>query len=438
MLIEFTVGNFLSFYEPKIFSMNSSKSVKEHFDKNTFIDSTEKFRLLKVASIYGANASGKSNLIKSLLFTRDFIVNSFNEALLENNERSFSYEKFLLNPEAESKPSLFEIVFSDNKKRYRYGFELDNNKIISEWLFVVNSTKELPLFTRINSEIEFNQRSFKEGKGLVKKTRENVLFLSVVAQFDGIISKIIIDWFKKLKTISALNDLGYRNYTINKLRKDEKFKIWVNEFIKFLDIGELSTEKYQPELLGENEIPKDEDFKNLVHLMKKIQKRNNRESEKIITMHKSYDDNNNFIKTVAFDLETQESEGTKKLINMLGPLYDTLQNGLILVVDELDSRFHSLLTIKIIEFFLQKDNKNAQLIFTSHDTNLLKKEIFRRDQIFFTEKNNKGVTDLYSMVEYKEHHVRKDATFDKNYLIGKYGAIPMFGNINSILNLIYE
>ncbi len=436
MLVEFTVGNFLSFNKPIVFSMNSSNTVKEHIDKNTFIDPTEKFRLLKVASIYGANASGKSNLVKSILFMKNYIINSFKEALLENDERSLFYDKFLLSSESVNQPSLFEIVFVFDEKRYRYGFELDNNNIISEWLFVVKTTKEIKLFTRENSKIDFNQRSFNEGKGLVEKTRSNVLFLSVAAQFDGEISNIILEWFKNLGTISGLNDFGYKNYTITKLRDDSTFKKWANNFLNFLEIDKLTTEKSQLEEFNISNFPKDEDFKNLMSIVKKIQEKQKDEKERIVTWHKSYDNNNNIIDTVAFDLETQESEGTKKLINMLGPLYDTLQNGLVLIIDELDSRFHPLLTMKIIEFFHGNNLYNSQLVFTSHDTTLLKKNIFRRDQIFFTEKN-KGETDLYSMVEYKEHHVRKDATFDKDYLVGKYGAIPVLGNLDDILDLIY-
>lgn len=130
-----------------------------------------------------------------------------------------------------------------------------------------------------------------------------------------------------------------------------------------------------------------------------------------------------------FDFESQESEGSKKIINFLGPIYDTISKGNILIADEMDSRLHSLLTIMIVNFFHEHNLNNAQLIFVSHDINLLKKDYFRRDQIWFTEKNEYGETDLYSLIEYKEVHVRKDAAFDKNYLNGKYGAIPFLGNV---------
>jgi hypothetical protein len=153
------------------------------------------------------------------------------------------------------------------------------------------------------------------------------------------------------------------------------------------------------------------------------------EIDKIVTWHNKYDTNNKIVDKVPFDFNTQESEGTKKIINLLGPIYDALSNGYILVVDELDSRLHPLLTIMIVRFFHEHNFNNAQLIFASHDTNLLKKEFFRRDQIWFTEKNECGETDLYSLIEYKDTHVRKDASFDKNYLNGRYGAIPFLDDV---------
>ena len=138
-----------------------------------------------------------------------------------------------------------------------------------------------------------------------------------------------------------------------------------------------------------------------------------------------------------------ESKGTQKLFSLLGPLLDTLEKGRILVIDELDSRLHPLLTMELVKLFHSKFNKkNAQLIFASHDTNLLRKDIFRRDQIWFAEKDEFGASDIYSLVEYKINQataVRNDASFEKDYLLGKYGGVPFFGDIQNFLNeFIYE
>ncbi len=435
MLIEFTVGNCLSFKKPVTFSMVAANSVKEYESANSFTDPTNKFKLVKVATLYGANGSGKSNLISSILFMKKFILNSFRDALLEQNE-SLSIDKFLLNIDSEDEPSLFEIVFICQNKRYRYGFEIDENKINSEWLFFVNTTKEIQLFIRNGREIECNNRSFKEGRGLEKKTRENVLFLSVVAQFDGEKANNLLQWFKNLRTISGLNDITYKHYTIKKIHEDKEFKTWTESFVKFLEIEDLSTDKEPVPQIDAGYLPEDEDLRNFISALNVFQKKRGELTDKIVTWHNRFDDDK-VIGRIPFDFDRQESEGTKKLISLSGPLYDVLQNGLVLVVDELDSRFHPLLTMKIVEFFHKNNPKNAQLIFASHDTNLLKKDIFRRDQIWFTEKNKSGETDLYSLVEYREYRVRNDASFDKDYLAGKYGAIPFFGDMNNVLDLIY-
>ncbi|MCP4349362.1 MAG: ATP-binding protein [Desulfobacterales bacterium] len=431
MLIEFTVGNYLSFKKPVTFSMVAANSVKEYESANAFTDPANKFKLLKVAALYGANGSGKSNLISSVLFMKKFILNSFRDALSEQDE-SLTTDKFLLNTESEYEPSLFEIVFICQNKRYRYGFEVDEDKIISEWLFFVNTAKEIQLFTRDGRDIECNSRSFKEGRGLEKKTRENVLFLSVVAQFDGEKANNILQWFKNLKTISGLDDITCKNYTIKKIHKDKEFKRWTESFVKFLEIEDLSADKetdagYLP----------DEDLRDFISAPNVFQKKRGELTDKIVTWHNRFDDDK-VVGRIPFDFDRQESEGTKKLIGLSGPLYDVLQNGLVLIADELDSRFHPLLTMKIVEFFHKNNPKNAQLIFASHDTNLLKKDMFRRDQIWFAEKNKYGESDLYSLVEYREYNrVRDDASFDKNYLAGKYGAIPFFGDMNNVPDLIY-
>jgi len=432
MLIQFKVGNVLSFSEPVVFSMVGTPAVKEFESVNSFIDPTKKFKLLKSAAIYGPNASGKSNLISSISIMKSFVLNSFRDALLEKNEQILSVTKFLLKKESEREPSFFEMVFVYKNKRYRYGFEVNEGIIESEWLFFVNTNKEIKLFVREKKNIEINNRSFKEGTGLEGKTRKNVLFLTVVAQLNGERSSKVVEWFKKLKIVSGLNDFGHKDFTLSKYKSDKKFKEWAESIFASLDIIDLSTEKELPPTLNINSISKRDKnrkaLKTLFAALRELQEQKG-EIDRIVTWHNKYGPNNNVIEKVPFDFNTQESEGTKKIINFLGPIYDTLSNGYVLIVDELDSRLHPLLTIMIIGFFHQHNFNNAQLVFASHDTNLLKKEYFRRDQIWFTEKNEFGETDLYSLIEYKEMHVRKDAAFGKNYLNGRYGAIPYLDKV---------
>lgn len=428
MLIQFSVGNVLSFNEIVQLNMTGATPVKEFEGINTFIDPTNKFKLLKSAAIYGANSSGKSNLVKSISIMQNFVLNSFRDALLEKNNSQLNITPFLLNDRCLEKPSYFEIIFIYKGKRYRYGFEIQNNVIQSEWLFFVNTNKEIKLFTRKHKDIEINKRSFKEGLGLEAKTKNNVLFLTVVAQFDGQRSNKVIDWFKRVRIITIPNDPTHQLYTVNLYKENENFRKFSNSILNSLDIENLSTEEDMPVPIDIKKIPPDKNLRTIFTAIEKIQKAQGK-IEKILSWHKKYDSQRNLIEKIPFDFNLQESEGTKKLINFLGPIYDCLVNGYILIVDELDLRLHPLLTKLIVSFFHVHNTKNAQLIFASHDTNLLKKDIFRRDQIWFTEKNDAAETDLFSLIEYKETKVRNDASFDKDYLKGRYGAIPFIEDV---------
>lgn len=157
----------------------------------------------------------------------------------------------------------------------------------------------------------------------------------------------------------------------------------------------------------------------------------------IKTVHKKYDEDDHFAGEVKFDMRSQESSGTNKLFNISGPLFDVLQDGGILVVDELDASLHPLLTLAFTELFhsTEFNPNNAQLIFATHDTNLLYYGRYRRDQIYFAEKNKSGASEVYSLVEYKEEGktIRKDRSFEKDYIEGRYGAIPFIGNLSNIM-----
>jgi len=428
MLIQFSVGNVLSFNEIVQLNMTGATPVKEFENINTFIDPTNKFKLLKSAAIYGANSSGKSNLIKAISIMQNFVLNSFRDALIEKDNRTLNITPFLLNDRGIEKPSFFEIIFIYKEKRYRYGFEVHNDIIHSEWLFFVNTNKEISLFTRKKKKIEINKRSFKEGIGLEPKTKDNVLFLTVAAQFDGQRSNKVIDWFKKIKILSIPNDPSYQLYSVNLYKTNEQFRNFSNSVLNSLDIVNLSTEEGVPVPIDINKMPPDKNLRSIFTAIGKIQNAQGK-IEKVLSWHKKYDSEKNMVEKIPFDFNLQESEGTKKIFNFLGPIYDCLVNGFILIVDELDLRLHPLLTKLIVSFFHVHNTKNAQLIFASHDTNLLKKDIFRRDQIWFTEKNDVAETDLFSLIEYRESRVRNDASFDKDYLKGRYGAIPFIKDI---------
>lgn len=411
------------------------RSFKEHEPDN--IINFEKYKILKSAAIYGNNASGKSNLVKGLQIMKQFVKFSFRDALID--EGNIKIENFLLNTNSEKFASQFEVTFIYNKIKYRYGFKIGSNIILNEWLFHT-TTKEVPLFERNLNEYKINKSSFKEGVNLESKTKTNVLFLSLVAQFNGEISNNVINWFNNVNFISGLQDVGYGIYTIKKLKNDVNFKKWLSLIIKTLEISNITIEEIELKEEDINKITKKTNDKSLANFFDALNKLKQVENKKIqiSTWHKKYDKNNLLVDTIPFDFENQESEGTKKFIHLLGPWYDTLKNGKILIVDELDSRLHTHLTKKLIEFFHKYNKRHSQLIFTSHDTSILDKDLLRRDQIWFTEKDQFGSSQLYSLADFKTENVRKTSSYYKNYLNGKYGAISFFDIDNHLIELLYS
>ncbi|MDR0971126.1 MAG: ATP-binding protein [Bacteroidales bacterium] len=418
MLIEFCVENFLSFKDLTTLSMVVAKSFKEHKDSHIIEAKNNNLNLLKSTIIYGNNASGKSNLLKAINFMKTTVLNSFRDALMENNERVFPLEKFALNTKNEKESSFFEVSFIQKGVKYRYGFEIDFNKIVAEWLYHTTS-KEVYLFKRDLQNIEINKSAFKEGVGKKDDVKENVLFLSLLATLGKEISSNIVNWFKNINFINGISDSLHKDYTIEKLKSDKIFFNCVLQFLKYLEIANLSTTEKDTNKIDLERFGKEE-------------------KDELITYHRKYDENNILIDTIPFNFDKQESEGTKKLLYLLGPWYDALQNGKILIIDELDSRLHSHLTSKLIGFFHHFNKNSSQLICAVHDISLLNKETFRRDQIWFVEKNQFGASELYSLADFKTDKVRNKSAFDKNYLEGKYGAIPYFSFGEQLNGILYD
>lgn len=451
MLIEFSVSNYLSIKETITFSMLASNAVKELEDaaeglNNVFWDKSNKNKYLKSAVIYGANGSGKSNLLSAIGFYRRLILFSSNDSQADDEIGTLP---FLLSTETENIPSSFEMVFLIDTIRFRYGFETTKKSITSEWLFgfdIESSNKESSYFTRENQTIKVSNKNFKEGKGLEDKTRPNALFLSTVSQLNGKVSNKIQNWLRtNINVISGLED-ATTGYTIGKFQGQQEFRKKIIDFFKLINLGIEDIKIEETALDNLSKIsPNKKESEKIAALIQELQKELKERIKKggdakeitINTFHKKFDETNKLIDTIALDFEL-ESKGTQKLFGLLGPWFDTLEKGKILIVDELDSRLHTKLTAELLKIFQSNiNNKNAQLIFASHDTNLLRNDLFRRDQIWFTEKDDAGSTDLYSLVEYKVNQstsVRNDASFEKDYLIGKYGAIPYFGNISKFLN----
>lgn len=424
MLIGFSVGNYKSFKETVTLSMVASSITEEEpeLDTNNVFEINHKLKLLKTAAIYGANASGKSNLIAAINFMKWFVLNSSKETQVSD---AIDVEAFRLSTETEKEPSFFEIVFLLEDKTFRYGFEVNAREVVSEWLFQADDSEEKMLFER-DFDIDISD-DFPEGQGIREKTRSNALFLSVVAQFNGKISGKILLWFSKtLQLISGLQDRQYRKETLESFEND-RHRHDIIEFIKKLDLGiaDIQIKNQPPFMTSNNKALYATSYGGSLYL-------NSESKPTVKTIHPKYDADGKQTAIELFDIEKHESEGTNKLFALAGILLDTLRIGKILLIDELDARLHPLITRELIYLFNSNvtNPHNAQLIFTTHDTNLLSSKTFRKDQVWFTEKDNKGATDLYSLVEYK---VGKNASFERDYIIGKYGAIPFIGNFKELI-----
>ena len=407
MLIEFSVGNYRSFKEVVTFSMLAAPIVvgDHHINGNNLFLATKEIKLLKSAAIYGANASGKSNLVRAISFMKKFTINS---AIGSRITDEINTELYRLSVKFEKEPSYFEIVFIIGTARYRYGFEVDRQSVKSEWLYQTLRTKEIQLFDREKTNIKVSSK-FAEGKSLQNKTRKNALFLSVVAQFNGSIATSIIDWLNELNIFNNLDDDNYDYLTIDALIKGHQTKDLIS-LVTSLDLGIKDIHTL--------EIPVTDELERVFYEIK--------------TSHWKYDNEGNRVAIEYFGIDEDESAGTQKLFHISGLLIKILQAGEILIVDELDARLHPLISCAIVKLFNSPitNSRNAQLILTTHDTNLLSAKMFRKDQVWFTEKDRYGATDLYSLVEYE---IPDDAPFEQDYIAGKYGAIPFIGDLNRVL-----
>jgi hypothetical protein len=326
---------------------------------------------------------------------------------------------FKLSPDSYEKPSKFEIVFLMEETIWRYGFSVDQKRVHSEWLFYTPNNKEVALFSRDGDDIDYHNRRFKEGKGIKEKTRKNALFLSVVAQFNGEIAGKVISWFGNLKIITGLEDPRPRQFT-HRLMERETIKTDIVAFIKKLDtgIGDIRIEKVPLEIPSGMPETMKQGLEQILSGLPKPQTWN------INSAHTSFDLKGCSSSVVWFDFNEEESAGTQRILDLAAAWISTLVTGGTIIIDELDVRLHPQISRTIVGLFNSKDTNplGAQLVFTTHDTSLLENRQFRRDQIWFVEKDNYGSSHLYSLAEYKD--VRNDASFEKDYIRGKYGAIP--------------
>ncbi len=336
-------------------------------------------------------------------------------------------------------------MFLIKNNLYRYGFEVDNKKVIAEWLYHKPVARERELFYRDYQKILHKSQKLKKIDTLKNENliRDNALVLSVLAQFNDKTAESILAWFKALKTISGLNEEGYITETMLLSKVNDK-KDRILDFLKKADFGinDFKLKKMTLKDIDLNEINNTDvpdDLKNVInglntYLQRIIKEENQERFSDVITYHKQYDNKGNFIKDVLFSLKEDESSGTRKFFALIGQVISILEDGHVLFIDEMDSKIHPNLMCRLIALFNSKvsNPRNAQLIFNTHDTNLLSAGLFRRDQIWFTEKDNLGATHLYSLADFKTSSVRKNEAFEDNYIRGKYGAIPYLGDFKNV------
>lgn len=422
MILEFTVENYRSFYGKKTLVLEADKALKECSDMNLF--EYNKHTLLRSLALYGANSSGKSNLVSAMHTMARCVLLSVK---LNDNEE-LEYDPFLLLKGNDS-PTMFEIVFLKGDYYYRYGFRYNLERIVDEWLFrkTTPRSKEQMLFVRNEEGICVDEGNFPEGADYEEKTNDNRLFLSLCQQLGGEISRQVISWFQSdFNVISGLNNQQYRSYSKLFFHKKEQYSVDALEFFQKLRLGfnSILTHEEDPN------IPSDLPTELRAMFQKEMQ---GKKSIELDSVHNVYSEKGKVIGTINFSFEDRESSGTNKLFDLSGPIFETLYSGAVLVVDELDAKMHPLISQYIIELFNNPETnpKNAQLIFTTHDTHLLSQKILRRDQIWFTEKDAKEQTDIYSLMDIvlpDGTKPRNDANYERNYIAGRYGAIPYILN----------
>jgi len=409
MLIRFSFKNFKSFKNENCLDMEAT-SLKEH-EYN--IVKTENGDYLKIAAIYGANASGKTNVLQAFSYMKKKVLVS-DDSRINNNLSEENIFTFMIN----NAPISLEVeILAENNKIYKYGFEVLNNAIISEWLYEKRVNKFYEIFDRTNNNIEVKDNKNKL-LGLAN-VDEKTLFLNVFAKIDKNNEDFnnVYNWFIDANYLD-LGDPNFENALNNrislKIIEDKKYKEELLKFIKTFD-ATIDSINISPNSL--------EELKNTNGVVK------------VELVHNGEDGNKRALPLVL------ESNGTMKMFHLFDFLMDTLRNGRVLFVDELDAKLHPLLTRYIINLFhnSEKNIGNGQLIYSTHDTVNLNKETFRRDEIWFVEKEKNGISELYSLSDYiienengNAKKVRNDATYNKDYLTGRYGAIPVLEEFDII------
>ena len=443
MLVQFTVKNFLSFKEESSLNLLATADAKHQLH---LISNKKKKPILRTAAVYGANGSGKSNLVKAIAFAKSLIVDG------TRPDQRIPVTPFKLNEESRKSPSIFEFVINYQDTIYTYGFVVNESEVKEEWLFAIRNVREVRLFERITrsngkARVEFGpilaKKKTKKHQFLsfiAEGTRPNELFLHELYQKNVKDALPLINWFREVLVIigpeSAYRDLIFDAYT------NENFIQFMGIFLKNADTGidSIVTEKIEPDF--DKYFPEmPEKLKNdLLNIKPNVRVMLSTPEGRRYTLMR--EENGEIVLLwlkarhklkdgVYVDMEIKhESDGTRRLMDLLPALLHSKSEERVYIIDEIDRSIHPLLSRMFLQAYLD-DQKcgRGQIIITTHESNLLDRELLRRDEIWFMEKDEEGSTHLYSLSEYK---VRPDLKLGKGYLDGRFGAIPFLGDLEKL------
>jgi uncharacterized protein len=412
VLIRFRVENFRSIYQEQELSLVASP-LSEREETLVHAD-LYRLDLLRAAAIYGANASGKSTLFAALGFMKEAVENSHRKW---EPDGGISRAPFALDQAAASAPSLFAVDLLLDGVRYEYGFVIDSSRVLEEWLHAYPKGRRQEWFTRESGrsqEFTFSRHLQGENRTIAGLTRPNSLFLSAAAQNNHAMLAPLFRWFSTLWIVDEQSRSAF-SIAVSHLCRDEPMRAGIRMFMEFADLGITDVDVIE------------EDFSSYAarHNLRAddpaMQAFSPRIGVGVQFRHRAELTNGDVV--LPFD---QESQGTRTLFELAGVILAMLTSGGVLVVDELDRSLHPYLALKILEMFNNPatNRNNAQLIFNTHDTNLLDSRILRRDQIWFTEKGADGATRLFPLTDFR---ARKYENLERGYLQGRYGAVPSVG-----------
>jgi len=451
MLIRFVINNFMSFKDNAEFNMLIGKNYKSHM--NHVKKTKSKVGLIKAAAVYGANGSGKSNLVNAIEFLKNLVDPDYNK--LNNKPLMPMSKRFKIDPNYINKPTSFRIEFEMDSIHFDYGIELFKSEIVDEWLYIIDSidkdNEKLTFHRKKGKSISYGEILNKEDLEFAKKYERKILranepFISKSEDIFGknrIFKKFHI-WFEKLIIIHPYGEpltipqisrrISLKDFSCKILRES---KTGINGLI----VKEIPIEDF----FGyEDEDLKNEILESLSDYVDKSKSGGEHEKysfgvlfdHKGSIYHATIVDNKPIIlvlssihgDNIEFDLD-EESDGTNRLIELMPPFYKLLHNDNVVIIDEIERSMHPILARQLLELYLSKSETKSQLIFTTHESNLLDLELFRQDEIWFVEKKEEGSSEFYPLSDFGE---RYDKDIRKGYLQGRYGAIPFMSNLKDL------